>query len=50
MIAEIDGKNRVAELFAELANVVAGRVEARIVKRSSLFDHPLIAKLARRKA
>ena len=50
MIAEIDAKSRVAEVFAELADVVAGRVETHAVKRGrGLFDLPLIAKLAGRK-
>ena len=50
MIAEIDAKSRVAEVFAELANTIVGRVEARAVKRGGgLLNHPLLAKLAGRK-
>ena len=48
MIAEIEPKGKVAELFADLANEVAGRGEARKVKRG-LFD-PLLAKLVGKKA
>jgi pilus assembly protein CpaE len=48
MIAEIDAKGRIAEIFADLANEVAGRAEVRTAKRG-LLD-PLIAKFVRRKA
>ena len=48
MIAEIEPKGRIAEIFADLANEVAGRGEARKAKRG-LLD-PLIAKLVGKKA
>jgi pilus assembly protein CpaE len=43
MIAEIEPKGKVAETFGELAAKLAGRPEARAVKRG-LFD-PFLAKL-----
>ncbi len=48
MIAEIEPKGRCAELFADLANTVAGRTEARKAKRS-LFD-PLMSRFNLKKA
>ena len=48
MIAEVEPKGRVAEIFADLANLVTGRSEARKVKRG-LFD-PLLARLAVKRA
>ena len=48
MIAEIEPKGKIAEIFADLANEVAGRGEARKAKRG-LFD-PLIAKFVWKKA
>jgi pilus assembly protein CpaE len=48
MIAEIEAKGKIAEIFADLANEVAGRGEARKAKRG-LLD-PLIAKFVRKKA
>jgi pilus assembly protein CpaE len=48
MIAEIDPKGKITEIFADLANEVAGRGETRKAKRG-LFD-PLFAKIARKKA
>ena len=48
MIAEIEPKGKIAELFAELANKIAGRSEARKAKRS-LLD-PLLTKLVGKKA
>jgi pilus assembly protein CpaE len=48
MISEIDPKNRSAEIIAEIAGLIAGRVENRKAKRSlSLFD-PLLARLSGR--
>ncbi len=46
MIAEIDPKNRCAEILAEVAGLIAGRVETRKAKKS-LFD-PLLARFAGR--
>src|SRR5271170_8042836 len=48
MIAEIDPKGKITEIFADLANEVAGRGETRKARRG-LFD-PLFAKIARKKA
>ncbi len=48
MIAEIEPKGKIAELFGELANGIAGRSEARKAKRS-LLD-PLLMKLVGKKA
>jgi pilus assembly protein CpaE len=48
MIAEVEPKGRVAEIFADLANLVTGRAEARKAKRS-LFD-PLLARLSVKRA
>ncbi|MBV8662882.1 MAG: CtpF protein, partial [Hyphomicrobiales bacterium] len=48
MIAEIEPKGKITELFAELANKIAGRSEARKAKRS-LLD-PLLTKLVGKKA
>jgi pilus assembly protein CpaE len=48
MIAEIEPKGKIAEIFADLANEVAGRGEARKAKRG-LFD-PILAKLVGKKA
>ena len=48
MIAEIEAKGKIAEIFVDLANEVAGRGEARKAKRG-LLD-PLIAKFVRKKA
>ena len=48
MIAEIEPKGRIAELFADLANEVTGRSEAHKAK-PGLLD-PLIAKLVGKKA
>ena len=48
MIAEIDPKGKIAEIFSELANEVAGRSEIRKAKRG-LFD-PLLAKLVGKRA
>ncbi len=48
MIAEIEAKGKIAEIFVALANEVAGRGEARKAKRG-LLD-PLIAKFVRKKA
>jgi len=48
MIAEIEAKGKIAEIFGDLANEVAGRGEARKAKRG-LLD-PLIAKFVRKKA
>jgi pilus assembly protein CpaE len=48
MIAEIDPKGKIAEIFADLANEVAGRGETRKARRS-LFD-PLFAEIVRKKA
>ena len=46
MIAEVDAKSRAAEIFADIANLMAGRVETRRTKRG-LFD-PLLSKLSKR--
>jgi len=43
MVAEVDAKSKPAEIFADLANLVAGRGETRKAKRG-LFD-PIFAKL-----
>jgi pilus assembly protein CpaE len=48
MIAEIEPKGKIAEIFADLANEVAGRGEIRKVKRG-LFE-PLIAKFVGKRA
>ena len=48
MIAEIEPRGRCAEIFAELTNGIAGRVEARKAKRG-LFD-PLLSKFSLKKA
>ncbi len=48
MIAEIEPKGKIAEIFADLANEVAGRAEARKARRG-LFD-PFIAKFVRKRA
>jgi pilus assembly protein CpaE len=48
MIAEVEPKGRVAEIFADLANLMTGRAEARKAKRG-LFD-PLLARLAVKRA
>ena len=48
MIAEIEPRGRIAELFADLANEITGRGETHKAK-PGLLD-PLIAKLAGRKA
>ncbi|MGO9771586.1 MAG: CpaE family protein [Roseiarcus sp.] len=48
MIAEIEPKGKIAEIFADLANEVAGRGEARKAKRGIL--DPFIAKFVRKKA
>ena len=47
MIAEIEPKGKIAEMFGDLAAEVAGRAEARKAKRG-LFD-PFIAKLIGKK-
>ena len=47
MIAEIEPKGKVAEMFGELAARLAGRAEARSAKRG-LFD-PFLAKLMGKK-
>ena len=44
MIGEVDPKSRAAEIFGDLAHLVAGRVETRRAKRSLL--EPLLAKFA----
>ena len=48
MIAEIDPKHAVAEMFRTLAQIATGRAEVRKHKKSGL--PPLLARLARRKA
>jgi pilus assembly protein CpaE len=48
MIAEIDAKSKVAEMFGDLARVITGKAELRKAKRG-LFD-PLMFKLGRKKA
>ena len=48
MIAEIDANGKIAEIFCDLANEMAGRGETRKAKRS-LLD-PIIAKFVRKKA
>jgi pilus assembly protein CpaE len=48
MIAEIDAKGKIAEIFADLARSITGRSEVRKAKRG-LFE-PLMAKLGRKKA
>jgi pilus assembly protein CpaE len=48
MIAEIEPNGKSAEIFVDLASLIAGRAETRKPKRG-LFD-PLMAKLARKKA
>jgi pilus assembly protein CpaE len=48
MIAEIDAKSKVAEIFGDLARVITGKAELRKAKRG-LFD-PLMFKLGRKKA
>jgi pilus assembly protein CpaE len=48
MVAEIDPKGKIAEIFTDLANEVAGRGETRKARRG-LFD-PLFAKIVRKKA
>jgi pilus assembly protein CpaE len=48
MIAEIDAKSKVAEMFGDLARVITGKGELRKAKRG-LFD-PLMLKLGRKKA
>jgi pilus assembly protein CpaE len=48
MIAEIDAKSKVAEIFGDLARVITGKAELRKAKRG-LFD-PLMLKLGRKKA
>jgi pilus assembly protein CpaE len=48
MIAEIDAKSKVAEMFGDLARVITGNAELRKAKRG-LFD-PLMFKLGRKKA
>jgi pilus assembly protein CpaE len=48
MVAEIEPRGRIAELFADLANEVTGRGEPRQAKQG-LLD-PLIAKLVGKKA
>lgn len=48
MIVEVDAKSKPAEIFLDLANLIAGRAEQRRAKRG-LFD-PLLAKLAAKRA
>jgi hypothetical protein len=48
MIAEIEPRGRCAEIFAELTNGIAGRVEMRKAKRG-LFD-PFLSKFSSKKA
>ena len=48
MVAEVEPKSRCAEIFSEITNVIAGRVEMRKAKRG-LFD-PLISRLNLKKA
>jgi pilus assembly protein CpaE len=48
MIAEIEPKGRCAEIFAELTNSIAGRVETRKAKRG-LFD-PFFSKFSSKRA
>jgi pilus assembly protein CpaE len=48
MIAEIEPKGKTAEIFADLAGQIAGRVESRKTKRG-LLD-PLMARLGRKRA
>lgn len=48
MIAEVDSKHQVAEMFSELASVVSGRSDANKVRRTALKG--LLMKLARRSA
>ncbi len=48
MIAEIDANSKIAEIFADLARAVTGKVEVRKSKRG-LFE-PLMAKLGRKRA
>ena len=48
MIAEVEPKSRCAEIFSEITNVIAGRVEMRKAKRG-LLD-PLISRLNLKKA
>jgi len=52
MIAEIEPKGRCAEIFAELTNGIAGRIETRKAKRG-LFDpflDPFLSKFNAKKA
>jgi pilus assembly protein CpaE len=48
MIAEIEPNGKSAEIFVDLASLIAGRAETRKPKRG-IFD-PLMAKFARKKA
>ena len=48
MIAEIDANSKIAEMFADLARAVTGKIEVRKSKRG-LFE-PLMAKLGRKRA
>jgi pilus assembly protein CpaE len=48
MVAEIDANGKTAEIFVDLASVIAGRVDIRKQKRGIL--DPLIAKLSRKRA
>jgi pilus assembly protein CpaE len=48
MIAEIDAKGKIAEIFSDLARAITGKSEIRKAKRG-LFE-PLMSKLGRKKA
>jgi pilus assembly protein CpaE len=48
MIAEVDAASKIAEMFSELARIVAGRSEIRKAKRNIL--EPFMQKLGRKKA
>ena len=48
MIAEIEPKGKIAEVFTDLASALAGPDETHASRSEAFFD-PLIAKLARKR-